>query len=942
VPSLDTLLPADVRSEVSTVVFARGRTDALAGAVSDLARARQTLNASVVGSGRRPHRVRIAEDGQNNLAYACDCPHFRATESACRHVVATLLTWIDRRDGVRRLGGAGRHAGGAPERRREIPHDPLEPIYRGERQVVHGPLRPEDVVAALAAPSERWRWSARLDGDGPGLILVATFPESARGVAAHEIRYRVPPAQVPSVAQLLRRRAPAAWSEIGRRVKVRRMPARLRLVVDEQDDTIVLTPTLDFPGTRLAPRPVDPVDLFASADGITWTVHDLSFFPVVLDADGAAEAVLDGRLPARIEGTAIPAFLRDRLPTLAGRPGVAVAARVREHRILAGPALEAVRARADGAGPAAGTPAEEGDAPDWYWLDPIYRTGEYRVSLDELLAGAREGWLRRGRNWIPIDRDALLDDLAPVRAEASADGVRVPRVGLLRASATWEDSVRVERDSSAAALLDRVARRAATRPAPPLSHEAMRGALRPYQEVGYRWLWWLRESAFGGILADEMGLGKTHEVMALVAALHAAGAARGPALVVCPRSVLDHWETKVREYAPSLGPVVFHAGSRERDPAPLARARLVLTTYGILSRSADVLGSVEWDTVILDEAQKIKNAGTATARLARALRARHRLAMTGTPIENRASDLWSVMEFLMPGYLGGAEHFRRRFANPIAAGSAEALVALQRAVRPFKLRRLKQEVLPDLPRKVEDYRACRLSAHQAALYREILARRAAPLVERLKTPGARIDHIHVFAVLTLLKRLCDHPALVARGAAARAMASGKFEMFKELLEEILDAGEKVVVFSQYLEMLDLIEAHLRGKGVGFAGIRGKTTDRRGELRRFQDDPACRVFVGSLLAGGLGIDLTAASVVVHYDRWWNAAREDQATDRVHRIGQARGVQVWKLVTLGTIEERIDRIIRDKRALLETLVEADESEAFRMLTREDLIELLAPAR
>jgi SNF2 family DNA or RNA helicase len=174
------------------------------------------------------------------------------------------------------------------------------------------------------------------------------------------------------------------------------------------------------------------------------------------------------------------------------------------------------------------------------------------------------------------------------------------------------------------------------------------------------------------------------------------------------------------------------------------------------------------------------------------------------------------------------------------------------------------------------------------------------------------------------------------------MTAGKFETFKELLDEILEAGEKVVVFSQYLEMLDLIEAHLREKGVAFAGLRGKTIDRRGELRRFQEDPSCRVFVGSLLAGGLGIDLTAASVVVHYDRWWNAAREDQATDRVHRIGQARGVQVWKLLTHGTIEERIDRIIRDKRALLESVVEADENAALKILSREELIELLSPAK
>lgn len=938
-PSLESILPADLRSETSTVIFTRGREAARSGAVRELERTRSGLTALVAGSRRRPHRVRVTDQGRLDLTSTCDCGHFRATETTCKHIVAVLLAWIDQRDGIRRLGPGDTRAPTAPPPtptyRRDVPFDPLEPIHT-DRDLRLSPLLPADLAAALRTPGDRWDWNVALDGRGPGLLVEgrAHVPGLQDG-SSPVVTYKIPPAQVPSLSTYLRGRSRVGWSAEAARIRVRRTPARLRLQIDEEGDGITLTPTLEFPGSAITPRAAHTGDLVTGADGITWAVNDLSFYPVARKPGSAADDVLAGRLASRVPAHAVPVFLRDDLPRLAALPGVVVSEQVAAYRILKAPALEAVRARTDGDEGSAGN-----DAVAWFWLDPIYRAGPYRLTLEDLLAKEAGRWIRRGRDWIPIDRETLLDELAPLRTESSSRGVRVARIGLMRATATWRDGVRLERDDVIASLLDRLARPESAAPPPAPAEAGMAGALRPYQETGYRWLWWLRESGLGGILADEMGLGKTHEVMALLLGIHAAGSRTGPSLVVCPRSVLDHWDAKIRDYAPSLEPLIFHAAGRDREAPRLAEAKVVLTTYGVLSRSAAVLGSVDWEYVVLDEAQKIKNAATVTARVVRTFQARHRLALTGTPIENRPSELWSIMEFLLPGYLGSAEDFRRRFAVPIAGGAAAPVEALRRAIRPFKLRRLKRDVLPELPPKVEDYRFCRLSHHQAAIYREILARRAARLVDRLREPGERIDYIHIFAVLTMLKRLCDHPALVVRGAAGRKMVSGKFDAFKELLEEILDAGEKVVVFSQYLEMLDLIEAYLGEKGIGFAGLRGKTTDRRAPIRRFQDDPNCRVFVGSLLAGGLGIDLTAASVVVHYDRWWNAAREDQATDRVHRIGQARGVQVWKLVTQGTIEDRIDRMIRDKGALLEKIVEADEGAAIRAFTREELLELLAP--
>ncbi len=960
-PSLETILPADLRSETSTVIFSRGRDAARSGAVRDLARTRHGLAAQVTGTRRRPHRVRVTDRGKHDIAYGCDCGHFRATESLCKHVVAALLAWIDLRDGIRRLGpggvgGAGaergpydpettRAAGAAPRYRREVPFDPLEPTLP-DRELRLSPLVPEDLAAALRPPGDRWSWRVELDGQGPALLVVgsAQIPGAAT-TESPAVTYRIPASHVPSLAAYLRGRTRIEWSPEASLIVVRRTPARLRLHIDEEGDAITLEPRVEFPGSAVWPDPSAGKELLVGPDGITWAVRDLAFYPVARKPGTPVEDVLAGRLAKRVPPSKVPIFLRDDLPRLAAQPGVVVSDAVRASRVLRAPSLETVRARADGgdrgaAATAGGDSMPDPDVAAWFWLDPIYRAGSYRLTLEEILAKDAGPWIRRGRDWIPIDREALLDELAPLRGDASERGVRVARVGLLRASATWADGVRLDRDAVVSALLDRLARSAPDAPPPSPAAAGMKGRLRPYQETGYRWLWWLRESGFGGILADEMGLGKTHEVMALLLGVHANAARPGPTLVVCPRSVLDHWEVKIHEFAPSLDALVFHSAARDRNADRLRGARVVLTTYGVLSRSAELLASIDWEYVVLDEAQKIKNAATVTARSVCRLRARHQIALTGTPIENRPSELWSIMQFLVPGYLGSAEDFRRRFALPIAAGSTGALDALRRAIRPFKLRRLKRDVLPELPPKVEDYRFCRLSHHQAAIYREILARRAAPLVERLRSSSTRVDYVHIFAVLTMLKRLCDHPALVARGAAGRRMVSGKFEAFKELLDEILDAGEKVVVFSQYLEMLDLIESHLAEKGIGFTGLRGKTVDRRAPLRRFHDDPDCRVFVGSLLAGGLGIDLTAASVVVHYDRWWNAAREDQATDRVHRIGQARGVQVWKLVTQGTIEDRIDRMIREKGALLEKIIEADEGTAIRSFTREELLELLAP--
>ena len=433
-----------------------------------------------------------------------------------------------------------------------------------------------------------------------------------------------------------------------------------------------------------------------------------------------------------------------------------------------------------------------------------------------------------------------------------------------------------------------------------------------------------------------MGLGKTHQAMVvLLSALQ--NEPSMPNLVICPTSVLDHWKSKFQSYAPELKIALFYGKERNTllsDNLP----SVVLTTYSILSRDVEGLSKIQWNYVVLDEAQKIKNHNTQMRKATKFLNSKRRLALTGTPIENRLTELWSIFDFLMPGYLGSIDDFRKRYENPIIKyQDNEKREMLKKIIHPFKLRRLKKDVLTELPPKTEEKRYCTLVPTQIVMYRDIVSERGSKLIAKLKDESQPVEYIHIFALLTKLKRLCDHPKLVLNGNSPKGSTSGKYELFKEIMEETLEAGEKVVVFSQYLEMLDIIGDWLSNIHVRYETLRGNTLNRGKVVERFQNDPDCNVFLGSLMAGGLGIDLTSASVVIHYDRWWNAAREDQATDRVHRIGQTRGVQVFKLITKGTLEEKIDAMITTKATLMNSVVESDDA-LFKSFSRKELIDLL----
>jgi SNF2 family DNA or RNA helicase len=432
----------------------------------------------------------------------------------------------------------------------------------------------------------------------------------------------------------------------------------------------------------------------------------------------------------------------------------------------------------------------------------------------------------------------------------------------------------------------------------------------------------------GACLADDMGLGKTMQLLAFL--LRRKDEARRdarPALLVAPTSVVGNWEREVERFAPSLDVVRHYGASRAKSASEIPKkpGTLVVTTYGLLRRDAEFLSSIDWSVAALDEAQNIKNAASATARAARALRASHRFALTGTPVENRLAELWSILEFANPGLLGPLEAFRRDFALPIERyGNNEAAARLRRIVGPFILRRLKSDptIIQDLPPKNEMKVVCTLTREQATLYKAVVDEE----LRRIESSDGIERRGRVLALLMFTKQICNHPAQYLGESGPLPSRSGKLARTTEMLEEAVAAGDKALVFTQFREMGDKLALHFSANlGCEIVFLHGGTPKKaRDEMvRRFQEEPhGPRIFVLSVKAGGTGLNLTAANHVFHFDRWWNPAVEDQATDRAYRIGQKRAVQVHKLVCAGTVEEKIDRLLDQKRDLASKVVGAGE--------------------
>lgn len=471
--------------------------------------------------------------------------------------------------------------------------------------------------------------------------------------------------------------------------------------------------------------------------------------------------------------------------------------------------------------------------------------------------------------------------------------------------------------------------------------EGLQSQLRPYQMIGLKWLWFLYTHRLSGLLCDDMGLGKTHQTMALIAAIRNKNplSASLPMLVVCPTSVIYHWQEKLSAFLPGLKIYTFYGIERTLENFE-NNYDLLLTSYGIYRLESENLSKIAFELAIFDEIQIAKNHSSRIYASLLGVNAKMCLGLTGTPIENHLRELKSLFDIVLPLYMPLDADYKEFFVKPIERdGNRERQHLLSRMIKPFVMRRKKEDVLLDLPEKMEEISHCDLDVEQVILYNDLLVSQRQRLVRALEDESANIPYMHIFALLTGLKQICNHPALFLKCPEDyRSHRSGKWELFVELLKEARESQQKVVVYSQYLGMLDIIEEYLRENGVAFAGIRGSTLNRGEQLKRFATDPHCEVFVASLQAAGLGVDLTAASVVIHYDRWWNAAREDQATDRVHRIGQTRGVQVFKLVSKDTFEERIDELIIRKRKLMDDVVGIDDHETIKQFSRHELMRFL----
>lgn len=521
----------------------------------------------------------------------------------------------------------------------------------------------------------------------------------------------------------------------------------------------------------------------------------------------------------------------------------------------------------------------------------------------------------------------LADELGLTAAELAAGEAHIPSYKAFLLDALMTDA---EKDASFAALLEEFHAPDTRLLEPPPS---LAESLRPYQVTGFRWLSALFDMGFGGVLADEMGLGKSVQVISVLLARRR----QGVTLVVCPASLVYNWVAEFRKFAPQMDVVAVVGDIRERGLIRRERGHEVLvTSYDLLRRDIEDYAGMSLWTVVLDEAQYVKNHQTLAARAVKALKAQHRLALTGTPVENRLSELWSIFDFLMPGLLGGFERFRERYELPIAEGDEEAARTLREATAPFVLRRLKADVLDDLPDKLEQVVACSMGRTQ----RELYAAREQALRMSLGKGGERDlgdERMQVLAEITRLRQLCCDPHLVYEDYDG---GSCKLDAIWQLVSSALDARAKVLVFSQFTSFLSLIADRLDREGAAYYTITGATPkQRRVELVDAFNADETPVFLVSLRAGGTGLNLVGASVVIHADPWWNVAVQDQATDRAHRIGQTRDVTVFKVIAANTIEERILALQEAKSELAERFVGTSGGPGtLASLKREDLLRLL----
>ena len=578
---------------------------------------------------------------------------------------------------------------------------------------------------------------------------------------------------------------------------------------------------------------------------------------------------------------------------------------------------------------------------DWLSLDMTFKSDGVAVDTDELrmcLEHGRHLVKLADGSYAPVREEEvaeILERMAEIIAGAS-DMQKLP----LSQAGRVQDLLRLVGDANVTpAAKDLFSKLGNISEIPQLAkpRNLKVATFRDYQKRGYSWLAFLHEVGTGGVLADDMGLGKTLQTIALL--LWAKNKnKRKLNLVVAPTSVVPNWEREIEKFAPALKTVVWQGPDRQDQRVALDDADVMITSYALLRRDEEFLHTLSLRYVILDEAQHIKNPLSATARAAKKLESERRLALTGTPIENRLSEIWSIIDFVSPGLLGSLKAFEERYSRPIDRGDAEAAQKLRTIIHPLVLRRTKAEVAPELPAKIEQEIIVPMADEQAKLYKQMLKEVRNSILSTVEKQGVAKAQIQILAALTRMRQVACDPRLTKLSGEWSLETSGKLQALQEIVEEAVAGGHRILIFSQFVTMLHIIRELLDESGVVYEYLDGSTKDRLARVDRFNEDESINAFLISLKAGGTGLNLTGADTVIHFDPWWNPAVEDQATDRAHRIGQTKVVNVYKLIARDSVEEKILKLSEKKRQLVSNVL-TTESTPLKGLTRADIDDLFS---
>lgn len=576
------------------------------------------------------------------------------------------------------------------------------------------------------------------------------------------------------------------------------------------------------------------------------------------------------------------------------------------------------------------------EAIDWFDIKALVKFGDYEISFQELsqIIRKNEREVKLPNGMVAIIPEAWVKDYGELFdfAEKDEDGIqfKLPKHHLAFVQDLSEGQLaKVTMDRKLSALRDFEGMDSYPMPT------GFDGELRPYQKAGYDWMRFLADYSFGGCLADDMGLGKTVQTLALLQHQKEKNPDQ-PSLLIMPTSLIYNWQIEALKFAPELKVLVYTGIQRDKDPSQFAQYNLVITSYGITRIDIDILADFYFNYIVLDESQAIKNQGSQIAKSVRQLKSRHRLILTGTPLENSTMDLWSQMHFINPGLLGDAKYFKDQFQIPIEKkGDLDKTKRLNAIVKPFVLRRQKSQVAKDLPEKFENIKYSQMSEAQEAYYEEVKSGFRNEIMGAMGKKGAKKSNLLLLQGLSKLRQIANHPKMVDPDYTGD---SGKMEDIHYMLEEAISEGHKVLIFSQFVKHLSLVRNHLDEQNIPFSYLDGSTQNRQAEVERFQNTPDLKVFLISLKAGGLGLNLTEADYVFLLDPWWNPAVEAQAVDRAHRIGQSRSVFTYKFITRNSVEEKILKLQKNKLKLATDLIHIEES-FVKQLSNSDISELLA---